>query len=103
MSQTAEQSARAPVTVTFAKSGKTVQWTPESGTLLDLAEDEGLNPLSSCREGTCAVCRTRLLDGGVAYTEPPSPAAEFAEDEVLICCAVPAESAENSAGVILDL
>jgi ferredoxin len=68
---------------------KEARWTPESGTLLELAESRGLDPEFSCRVGSCGTCRTKLLAGAVTYVKEPT--APMAEDEVLICCAVPAE------------
>ncbi|WP_246194477.1 2Fe-2S iron-sulfur cluster-binding protein [Azospirillum lipoferum] len=65
------------------------RWTPASGTLLELAEARGLEPEYSCREGTCGTCRTKLLKGSVTYVREPG--ASVADDEVLICSAVPAE------------
>lgn len=81
--------ATTPVPVAFTASLKEARWAPESGTLLDLAEARGLSPAFSCREGNCGTCRTRLLAGDVTYVKEPT--AEVADDEVLICCAVPAK------------
>ncbi|MDQ0009823.1 ferredoxin-NADP reductase/predicted pyridoxine 5'-phosphate oxidase superfamily flavin-nucleotide-binding protein [Luteibacter jiangsuensis] len=78
-----------PVPVTFMDSLKEARWTPASGSLLELAEARGLDPEFSCREGTCGTCRTKLLKGAVTYIEEPT--ARVAADEVLICCAVPAQ------------
>jgi uncharacterized protein len=78
-----------PVPVAFMDSLKEARWTPESGTLLELAEARGLEPEFSCREGTCGTCRTKLLKGAVTYVREPT--ASVGADEVLICCAVPAE------------
>lgn len=78
-----------PVPVAFMNSLKEARWTPESGSLLELAESRGLDPEFSCRVGTCGTCRTKLVAGAVTYLKQPS--APIAEDEVLICCAVPAE------------
>jgi ferredoxin len=80
--------ATEPVAVTFAKSAKDARWTPASGSLLDLAEAEGLAPEFSCRGGSCGTCRTPILAGTVAYQKPPS--FQTAANEALICCAVPA-------------
>ena len=66
---------------------KEARWTPESGTLLELAEARGLTPEYSCREGHCGTCRTRLLKGAVTYIKEPG--ASVGADDVLICCAVP--------------
>lgn len=77
-----------PVHVVFTDSMKEARWTPEAGTLLELAEARGLSPDYSCRAGNCGTCRAKLLTGAVTYVKEPT--AEIAEDEVLICCAVPA-------------
>jgi ferredoxin-NADP reductase len=87
-----------PVPVAFMNSLKEARWTPEAGTLLDLAEARGLNPEYSCRVGSCGTCRTRLLAGAVTYLK--EPAAPVADDEVLICCAVPAEQQGDGEGRI---
>jgi len=78
-----------PVPVAFMESLKEARWTPEAGTLLELAEARGLEPEFSCREGTCGTCRTKLTKGAV--TNIKEPTAAIAEGEVLLCCAVPTE------------
>lgn len=75
-------------TVTFLRSGDAAEWTPRRGTLLEFAEGKGLNPPFSCRAGHCGSCATRITAGRVTYAEPT--AWRPAEDEVLLCCAVPA-------------
>ncbi len=82
--------ASTSVHVVFTESMKEARWTPEAGSLLELAEARGLNPDYSCRAGNCGTCRAKLLSGAVTYTQEPT--AEVADDEVLICCAVPAAS-----------
>ncbi|WP_233236946.1 pyridoxamine 5'-phosphate oxidase family protein [Bordetella sp. LUAb4] len=76
------------VPVMFMDSVKEARWNPGDGSLLDLAEQRGLSPEYGCREGNCGTCRTRILQGAVAYTKTPQ--APVGEDEALICCAVPA-------------
>jgi ferredoxin len=71
------------------RSAKEARWSAESGSLLELAEQRGLNPESSCRDGRCGTCRTRVLQGEVTYAKTPEFA--VAKDEALICCALPAE------------
>ncbi len=78
-----------PVPVVFTSSLKEARWAPGSGTLLELAEARGLEPEFSCREGNCGTCRTKLVKGAVAYVKKPT--AKIDADEVLLCCAVPAE------------
>jgi len=91
-----------PTPVAFVKSGKEARWNPGSGSLLDLAESRGLSPEFGCRGGSCGTCRTRIVEGAVAYSAAPE--FEVADDEALICCAVPAQAGAGSAGhLILDL
>ena len=77
----------ANVTVTFAKSGKTVPWDPEMESILELAESVGLFPDFSCRSGICQTCMCELADGEVTYAEEPTSPPD--EGWVLICSAVP--------------
>ncbi|GAB2881197.1 hypothetical protein GCM10027093_15560 [Paraburkholderia jirisanensis] len=81
--------ASGPVPVLFMRSAKEARWEPGGGTLLELAEQRGLSPESSCRGGSCGTCRTRILKGSVVYTLVPSFDAPV--DEALICCSLPAE------------
>lgn len=83
------QPSTSPVPIAFMRSLKEARWLPDSGSLLELAEARGLTPEFSCREGHCGTCRTKLLKGSVTYAKIPS--ASTADDEVLICCAVPAQ------------
>jgi uncharacterized protein len=78
------------VPVVFAKSLKEARWTPDAGTLLELAEARGLQPQFSCRTGSCGTCRTTLIAGQVTYINEPS--ASLGEGEVLPCSAVPAQT-----------
>lgn len=80
--------ATAPVQVIFAKSAKEARWSPGDGSLLELAEARGLTPAYSCRAGSCGSCRTRLIEGKVAYAR--EPVAPTDAETALICCAVPA-------------
>ena len=79
-------------------------WDPTRGTLLDLAESEGLRPPYSCRAGICQTCSTRIVAGDVDYLESPMVTPEAGE--ALICSAYP-RAAEDSDGVdkgiVLDL
>jgi len=90
--RTLQEPAQAPVPVNFAASGRQAVWHPKSGSLLELAEAQGLNPPFSCRAGSCGSCRTRVLAGAVSYQTEPT--AEIGEDEALICCSVPAAGGE---------
>ena len=91
------QTSQSPVDVRFDEAGVTVEWTPDAGTLLDLAQEAGLNPLYSCRSGICGTCATKLKCGAVDYIEEPT--APHEDGEVLICCATPrATTGDGSCG-----
>ncbi|MBD9415319.1 pyridoxamine 5'-phosphate oxidase family protein [Pseudomonas sp. PDM16] len=93
--------ATEPVPVYFSGSAKEARWTPQSGSLLELAEARGLTPEFSCRGGSCGTCKTRLVSGQVHYPNPPAELPEA--DAVLICCAVPAASETGIQPLVLDL
>jgi ferredoxin-NADP reductase/predicted pyridoxine 5'-phosphate oxidase superfamily flavin-nucleotide-binding protein len=101
-----QDAADEPVEVTFAASGKTVAWTPAAGTLLELAEAQGLSPPYSCRAGLCGTCAVPVLAGAVEYRDEIN--AEVAPGAALICCAIPKpgihiEGSSAREGVSLDL
>jgi ferredoxin-NADP reductase/predicted pyridoxine 5'-phosphate oxidase superfamily flavin-nucleotide-binding protein len=93
-----------PVAVQFARSGINTTWDPSRGSLLDLAESEGLHPAYSCRSGVCHTCATKISLGKVSYIEQPMVEPE--EGTALICSAYP-QSGADSGGVdkriVLDL
>lgn len=89
--------AEPTIAVVFAKSGKSADWRPSAGSLLELAEASGLQPAHSCRSGVCGTCAVRVLAGAVDYIDAPL-AAPSAPGEVLICCSRP-----HVGGVTLDL
>ena len=92
--------ATKPVAIAFTASAKEARWTPDLGSLLELAESRGLQPAFSCRGGSCGSCRTRIVEGQVAYKTRPS--FKVGDDEALICCAVPA-APEDGGGERLQL
>lgn len=89
-----------PVKVIFTETAKQTRWQPGSGSLLELAEARGLEPDYSCREGSCGTCKVKLLAGKITYLK--KPAATVGDDEMLLCCAVPARQ-ENDAGIRIVL
>lgn len=93
--------ARGEVDMIFSASGKRGRWSPGSGSLLEFAEAQGIDPPSSCRAGSCGTCRTRIVAGAVTYAVPPD--AEVAKEDALICCALPTAEMENGGELILDL
>lgn len=93
--------ATEPVSVLFARSGLETCWVPDRGSLLELAESQGLTPEFSCRGGSCGTCRTPVIRGVVTYLHPP-PALPVA-GEALICCAVPAAPQSGVSNLVLDV
>ncbi len=69
-SQGSAPTIAAPATVQFAKSGKSVTST-EGGSILEMAEQAGIELDSSCRSGTCGTCKQTLLAGEVRYDSEP--------------------------------
>jgi ferredoxin len=92
---------RDPVPVQFARSRCKVTWEPVKGTLLDLAEAQGLEPAYSCRSGACQTCAVRVLDGTVEYVDPP--AVPPPEGMALICSEFPARMEGKPVPVVLDI
>jgi len=82
--------------VVFSKSNQTVTWTPDAGTLLELAQANGLEPENSCCQGVCMICMCSLEEGKVEYIEPPAD--EPDKDSVLVCIARP-----KTERVVIDL
>ncbi|MEU9445714.1 MOSC and FAD-binding oxidoreductase domain-containing protein [Streptomyces sp. NPDC048304] len=81
--------------VSFARSGLTVPWNEDQGSLLELAEACDVPTQWSCRTGVCHTCELALMSGAVHYS--PDPVEPPAEGNILICCSKPAGE------VVLDL
>ena len=75
------------INVEFARSGKTLVWTKAAGTILELADANGVRINSGCRAGNCGTCVTALKRGKVAYVT--KPATSPAQGSALVCIAQP--------------
>lgn len=71
--------------VTFAKSGKEVEWNPAQANLLDFALEHGLRIESGCRAGGCGVCSVAIKSGTVDYVKQPDAAPEGGSCLTCIC------------------
>jgi ferredoxin len=80
--------------ITFAKSGKVCDWSPNVGNLLDFAEANGVNIDSGCRAGNCGTCVVAVKSGKVSYAIEHG--AELEAGTCLTCIAAP------DGNVILD-
>jgi ferredoxin-NADP reductase len=65
----AEDAAKAKLSIQFKKSCKTAPWTGEQSNLLELAEAHGISIPSGCRAGSCGTCQIAIFSGEVAYLE----------------------------------
>jgi uncharacterized protein len=82
--------------IVFAKSGQTLTWHPDDGTILEFAEANDLDPAYSCRQGICLTCMCQLQAGEIEYETPPIGTPD--EGAVLICIAKP-----KTSRIVLDL
>lgn len=73
--------------VTFARSGRRLDWTAGSASLLELAESNGIKLDSGCRAGCCGACQTSIESGEVAYEQLPEFDVE--PGKCLMCIAKP--------------
>src|SRR5262249_16018763 len=55
------------IDVTFGRSGKSLRWRPDCGTVLELDEANGHRIESGCRAGNCGTCRVAMKSGEVEY------------------------------------
>jgi ferredoxin-NADP reductase/MOSC domain-containing protein YiiM len=81
--------------ITFARSGLTVNWSPDYSSILDLAEACDVPTRFACRSGVCHMCVTGVVAGTTRYVRAPLEPPEQAS--VLICSAAP------ESDLVLDL
>jgi ferredoxin-NADP reductase len=75
-----------PVVVECARSGLTVE-VPAGTTILDALRAEGLELESSCEEGICGTCETRVLEGTPDHRDSLLSESEREEGRtMMICC-----------------
>ncbi len=75
------------IEIVFARSGKTLRWKPDGGSILEFAEENGVSLDSGCRAGNCGTCVTAIKEGEVSYLSEPG--AEPDEGSCLACIAIP--------------
>ena len=71
--------------VTFSQSGRRIDWS--AGSLLQLAEVNGVQVESGCRSGCCGACQTTIVSGEVVYQQRPE--FEVEPGSCLLCLAQP--------------
>lgn len=83
------------ITIRFRRSGKIVRLKDSAKTLLDLAEENGIEIDSGCRVGNCGSCLVGLRSGKVKYDYQPGFDTEVGE--CLACVAIPVGDVEIDA------
>lgn len=74
-----------PQMVHVAGTGRSFEWRPDMGSLLDAALSQGFALPSGCRVGQCESCICKLVEGEVAHLG----ATDLEPDQCLTCQAVP--------------
>ncbi|WP_353153574.1 PDR/VanB family oxidoreductase [Pollutimonas bauzanensis] len=84
--------------VELARSGKTLQVAPGQ-TILEVVTAAGVNVQTSCREGICGSCETRIISGEADHRDSILTPEEQAENTtMMICC-----SGAKTSKLVLDL
>lgn len=87
-----------PFDVVLQRSGLTVTVAPGMA-VLEAVEGQGIDTPSSCREGICGTCETRVLEGLPDHRDSLLSDAERAENETMMICVGRALSSR----LVLDL
>jgi ferredoxin-NADP reductase len=98
MEVAAASDAKQTYTVELKRSGKVVTVTPEQ-TLLQALRSCGVEPNTSCEEGVCGSCETRVLGGTPDHRDSVLSASEQAANTVMMVCV----GGCKSASLVLDL
>jgi len=78
------------VRVEFKKSNKSAQWEERFESILDLAEEQGVEIENDCKQGICGSCKTKLLSGKVEMEVEDGLSSEDREQNLILpCVAVP--------------
>lgn len=82
----------------LARSGRDLQVLPGQ-TILDVIRAAGVDAPSSCEQGICGACETRVLEGQIDHRDMIlSPAEQDANNTMMICC-----SGSKGSLLVLDL
>lgn len=94
----AEASLEGGFELELARSGKCLR-VPAGRSILDIVTEAGLDIPTSCREGICGSCETRIISGEADHRDAVLTPQEQAENKsMMICC-----SGARSARLVLDL
>lgn len=84
--------------VRFTKSGQQVE-ADGTASILEIAEDEGIQIRHACRVGACGACKVRVTKGKVRYDTPPAALSSTDQSAgyALACVAYPIHQIEIEA------
>ncbi|MFC7655485.1 PDR/VanB family oxidoreductase [Pseudonocardia benzenivorans] len=85
-------------TVELAESGMTLE-VPPGRSILEVAEEAGVFVMSSCQEGTCGTCETKVLAGTPEHRDSVLSDEEHESGRTMMVCV----SRAKSDGLVLDL
>lgn len=91
-------SAAGELTVVLARSGLEIAVAPDCS-IMNALRANGVDVPSSCEQGVCGMCETRVLEGDVDHRDMLLTAAEQACNNVMMVCVSRAKSAK----LVLDL
>ena len=87
-----------PFEVVCQRSGVTVT-VPPGKSIIDALDERGVSVVSSCQEGVCGTCETRVLDGVPDHRDSLLSADEREANEYMMVCV----SRAKSSRLVLDL
>ena len=87
LSNEEESSQKRACNLKFCKSNVDVEWNQEHESILEAAEEAGVEVDSGCRAGNCGTCEVGILKGKVSYLKEPG--VEPAEGNVISCVSKP--------------
>ena len=88
-----------PFEVTLAKSGQTFT-VPGDRAIIDMLPDLGVNVKTSCMQGVCGTCVTRVIEGEVEHRDSTLTEAERASNQLMCVCI---SRAKKGGKLVLDL
>ncbi|MDB6122385.1 MAG: hypothetical protein JWQ71_1378, partial [Pedosphaera sp.] len=73
------------IEIIFGRSGRKVNWSPTTASLLDFALEHGVKIESGCRAGSCGSCLVAIKSGEVEYLSDPGEKPEAGSCLTCIC------------------
>lgn len=93
--ETVAVTAGPAVKLKFSQSNKELDWNPKFETILEFAEENGINMSSGCRIGNCGTCMVAVKSGEFSCIKEPSFAADAGT--CLACVSAPKGNLEIDA------